>query len=58
MGVHSGSYDLSQIWEISANTLEIVQKRDRHIQRYVEISSYNGRLMGNHMCPIEWHQRQ
>jgi len=58
MEVHSGSCDLSKIWEISANILEMVHNRDRPIQIYVEICSYNGRLIGNLMCPIEWHQRQ
>ena len=58
MEVHSGSCDLSEIGEISANILKIVQNRDRPIQRYVEMCSYNGRLIGNHMCPIECYQRQ
>jgi len=43
MGVHSGSRDLLKFSEISANISETVQDR------------YNGRLIGNHMCPIEWH---
>jgi len=46
MGVHLRSRDLLNVWEISANISETVQ--DKH--------SHNGRLIGNHMCPIEWHQ--
>jgi len=46
MGVHSGSRDLLKFWEISANISETVQDR------------YNGRLIGNHMCPIKWDHYQ
>ena len=45
--VHLRSRNLLKFWEISANISETVQ--DRHI---VTIE----RLIGNHMCPIEWHQ--
>jgi len=46
--MHLGLRDLLKFWEISANISETVQ--DRHIY------SYNGSLIGNHKCPIEWHQ--
>ena len=49
MEVRSGSRDLLQFWEISANISEMVPDK-RH--------TCNGRLLGNHMCPIEWHQYQ
>jgi len=48
--VNSVSRDLLKFWEISANVSEIV--RDRGIQMH------NGKLIGNHMCPIEWNQYQ
>jgi len=41
------SCDLLKFWEISGNISETVQ--DRHY-------SYKGALIGNHKCPIEWHQ--
>jgi len=35
----------SKFWEISDNISKTVQERH----------SCNGRLIGNHMCPVEWH---
>ena len=45
-GLHLGSHDLLKFWEISASISERVQNRH---------TSYNGTLIGNHTCPIEWH---
>jgi len=49
MGVHLGSRDLLKSWEISANIPETVQDRDT-----VTIK----KIIGNRMCPNEWHQHQ
>jgi len=48
MWVNSGQCDLLKFWEISANISKIVRWR----------YSKNERLIGNHTCPIEWHQYQ
>jgi len=39
------SHDLLTFWETNDNISSVVQDRDRG----------SGRLIGNHMRPIEWH---
>ena len=47
MGVHLGSRDLLQFWEISANISETVPNRHIVTMEYI---------IRNHKCSIEWHQ--